>query len=223
MSTAVVKSRGTHSLLAAYLAQLATHPLRTKAITVGTLCFLQEVLASHLAGVPMRKPLWIDPWYKHLLLRAKVDSKAFKMAIYGFLVSAPLGHFLVGWLQKAFVGRTGTSAKVAQIIASNLLIAPVQATVYLASMAVINGAKSLDEIKKTVRGGFMTVLRVSWVSSPLSMAFAQNFLPPDLWVPFFNLVSFSIGTYFNTRVKSLKLAAERKKAAEEGKGKAKDQ
>jgi peroxisomal membrane protein 2 len=142
------------------------------------LCFLQEVLATHLAGVPTRKPLWIDPWYKHLLARAKVDNKALKMAAYGFLVSAPLGHYLVGWLQKAFSGRTGPLAKVAQIVASNVLIAPVQASgascfltcramltrsarsVYLSSMAVINGAKSFDEVMKTVKGGFMTVLKV---------------------------------------------------------------
>lgn len=33
---------------------------------------------------------------------------------------------------------------------------------YLASMAVINGAKSVDEIVKTVKGGFFSVIRVSF-------------------------------------------------------------
>lgn len=32
--------------------------------------------------------------------------------------------------------------------------------VYLASMAVINGAKSVDEVVATVRAGFMKVMRV---------------------------------------------------------------
>ena len=32
--------------------------------------------------------------------------------------------------------------------------------VYLAAMAVINGAKTLDEVKKTVKAGFGKVLRV---------------------------------------------------------------
>jgi len=54
--------------------------------------------------------------------------KAVKMAIYGFLISAPLGHFLVGTLQKAFAGKKGTGAKIGQILASNLLIAPIQAS-----------------------------------------------------------------------------------------------
>ena len=49
------------------------------------------------------------------------------MALYGFLVSAPLGHVLVGLLQKAFAGRTGKRARVGQILASNLLVTPVLA------------------------------------------------------------------------------------------------
>lgn len=50
------------------------------------------------------------------------------MAVYGSCVSAPLGHLLVGTLQRAFAGKTGTGAKIAQILASNLLIAPIQTT-----------------------------------------------------------------------------------------------
>ena len=50
------------------------------------------------------------------------------MAIYGFFISAPLGHVLVGLLQRAFAGKTGARAKLGQILASNLLVAPVQAS-----------------------------------------------------------------------------------------------
>jgi len=57
---------------------------------------------------------------------AHIGSKAVKMAIYGFLVSAPLSHFLIGVLQKTFAGQTSTRAKIAQILASNLLISPIQ-------------------------------------------------------------------------------------------------
>ncbi|EIM92161.1 uncharacterized protein STEHIDRAFT_143598 [Stereum hirsutum FP-91666 SS1] len=204
------KAAARNSLLVSYLAQLNTHPLRTKCVTLGVLTFLQEVLATHLAGVPVRNPPKDAPSYRHALAQAKVEQKAFTMALYGGLVSAPLGHVLVGTLQKAFAGRTGKWAKFGQILASNLLVAPIQTVVYLACMAVINGGRTVDVVVKTVKGGFMAVIRVMWISSPLSMLFAQRFLAPELWVPFFNLVGFTMGTYFNTRVKQLRLAAEKK-------------
>ena len=133
-------------LLHVYLAQLAEHPLRTKALTSGeyyrtasflscrwsqrthpkgTLCFLQEVLGSHLAGVPVRQPA-DAPLYSHVLARAKVSTRAVKVALYGFLVSAPLSHALVGELQRAFAGKTGRTARLGQIFASNLIVSPIQ-------------------------------------------------------------------------------------------------
>jgi peroxisomal membrane protein 2 len=92
----------------------------------GTLCFLQEVLGSHLAGMPVKRPAKDAPWLPYALAGAHIDAKAFKMALYGSVVSAPIGHVLIGALQRAFAGKTGTGAKVAQILASNLLIAPIQ-------------------------------------------------------------------------------------------------
>ncbi|KAH9064329.1 hypothetical protein EDB87DRAFT_1785842 [Lactarius vividus] len=197
-------------LLLAYLAQLSAHPLRTKALTTGTLCFLQEVLGSHLANAPVPQPAKDAPFFVHALARAKVDIRAIKMALYGLLVSAPIGHVLVGELQRAFAGRTGRGAKIGQVVASNLIVAPIQTVSYLASLAVIGGAKSWSDIKKTVKGGFFPVIRVMWVSSPLSLVFAQKFIPPELWVPFFNLVSFVLGTYFNTKMKRLRKSADKK-------------
>jgi len=213
--TTIQATKGTHPLLLKYLNQLATHPLRTKAITTATLCFLQEVLGSNLAGVPVKRPSKDASWLLHVLARSHVDVKALKMALYGFLVSAPIGHVLIGALQKAFAGKTGTGAKVVQILANNLLIAPIQTAAFLTSMAVINGAKTVDEIIKTVRAGFLSVIRITWVVSPLSIAIAQKFIPVDLWVPFFNTIQFILGTFFNMRVKQLKLAAMKERLERE--------
>jgi hypothetical protein len=92
-----------------------------------------------------------------------------------------------------------------------LQIAPIQNTVYLVAMALIAGAKTFHQVKATVRVGFWRVMRVSWITSPICLAFAQKFLPENTWVPFFNLVSFIIGTYINTVTKKKRLAALRKK------------
>lgn len=142
--------------------------------------FLQEILGSNLAGIPPAKVAKDASPVAHLLAAAHIDVKALKMAVYGAFVSAPMSHYLVGTLQKVFAGKTSAAARAAQILASNLFIAPIQTlgralknellktsqkahanfTVFLASMAVINGAKSLEEVKRTVKGGFFSVIRV---------------------------------------------------------------
>lgn len=89
-------------------------------------------------------------------------------------------------------------------------VAPIQNVVYLASMGVIAGARNIHQVRATVRAGIMPVMKVSWVTSPLALAFAQKFLPEHTWVPFFNLVGFVIGTYVNTHTKKKRLDALRK-------------
>jgi hypothetical protein len=78
-------------------------------------------------------------------------------------------------------------------------------------MAIIAGARTWHQIRATVRTGFMPVMKISWISSPIALAFAQKFLPEQTWVPFFNLIAFVIGTYINTHTKKKRLAALRKK------------
>ncbi|KAI2615495.1 integral membrane protein [Hypoxylon sp. NC1633] len=192
------KNAGTKGYLMAYINQLEKNPLRTKMLTAGTLAGLQELLASWLAKDRNKHGNYFT---------ARVP----KMAAYGALVSAPLGHFLIWCLQKAFKGRTSLRAKILQILVSNLIVAPIQNTVYLVAMALIAGARTFHQVRATVRVSFMRVMQVSWITSPLCLAFAQQFLPEAAWVPFFNVVAFIIGTYINTVTKKKRLAALRKK------------
>jgi hypothetical protein len=167
-------------------------------LTSGTLSALQEVLASFIAGDKNRHGSYLTP-------------RVPKMAIYGSLISAPLGHILVTALQKAFAGRTSTRAKIMQILVSNLVVSPIQNTVYLACMAVIAGARKVHQVRATVEAGFFPVMKVSWCTSPIALIIAQKFLPPHAWVPFFNMVAFVIGTYINASTKKKRLAAISKK------------
>lgn len=80
-------------------------------------------------------------------------------------------------------------------------------------MAVIAGARTWHQVRATVRAGFYPVMKVSWITSPLALAFAQKFLPEATWVPFFNVVAFVIGTYINTHTKKKRLAALRRKVS----------
>ncbi|GIJ89385.1 hypothetical protein Asppvi_008325 [Aspergillus pseudoviridinutans] len=184
--------------LALYLRQLQSNPLRTKMLTSGLLSGLQEVLASWIANDVSKHGHYFS---------ARVP----KMTLYGMFISAPLGHLLVGILQKVFAGRTSLKAKILQILASNLIVSPIQNAVYLTSMAIIAGARTFHQVRATVKAGFMPVMKVSWITSPLALAFAQKFLPEHTWVPFFNIIGFFIGTYVNTHTKKKRLEALRKR------------
>lgn len=85
-------------------------------------------------------------------------------------------------------------------------------------MAIIAGARTIHQVKATWKAGFLPVMKVSWVTSPICLVFAQQFLPPHTWVPFFNLIAFLIGTYINTSTKKKRLAALRKKHYDESRG-----
>ena len=61
-------------------------------------------------------------------------------------------------------------------------------------MAIIAGAKTIHQVHATWKAGFWSVMKVSWITSPLALAFAQKFLPEHTWVPFFNIISFSHNT-----------------------------
>ncbi|GAB7357193.1 hypothetical protein MBLNU459_g8179t1 [Dothideomycetes sp. NU459] len=198
VGNALTRGAGPNGYLQAYLQQLQTNPLRTKMLTSGSLSGLQELLASWIAKDRNKNGHYFT-------------SRVPKMAVYGAFISAPLGHVLISILQRLFAGRTSLKAKILQILVSNLVISPIQNTVYLTSMAIIAGARTFHQVRATVRAGLLPVMKVSWMTSPIALAFAQKFLPQETWVPFFNIIAFTIGTYINTHTKKKRLAALRKK------------
>ncbi|BGO94709.1 hypothetical protein NBRC10512_007343 [Rhodotorula toruloides] len=214
MSTAVVTpSKQINPLLAAYLQSLATRPMLTKSLTSGSLSILSEIIAGHVAGsppppLPAKERTGILP-----LDILKQNHKALKLGLYGFFVSAPLGHSLLAILQKAFAGKTSARAKLGMIVASNLFVSPIQQSVYIAAMAIINGATTPQAIINAWKMSIWKIMKLSWVVSTLSMAFAQKLLAPELWVPFFTLVGQTVGCVINIQVKRRALAARAKSQA----------
>jgi hypothetical protein len=94
-----------------YMKALDEYPLRTKILTAGTLAGLQEVIASWLAKDRNKHGHYFT-------------SRVPKMAAYGALVSAPMGHFMIWLLQKMFRNRTSLRSKILQILISNLIVRP---------------------------------------------------------------------------------------------------
>jgi len=102
------------------------------------------------------------------------------MALFGFLVSAPLGHVMVKTMHRVFAGRTGPAAKLGMLASSLLVIAPVQIAVFLANSAMVEGARTKEAVLRVVKRGFAPVLGVTWVTSPTAIIFSQTFLPPEV-------------------------------------------
>lgn len=78
-------------------------------LTSGVLSALQEFVASWLAHDVSKHGHYFS-------------SRVPKMALYGMFISAPMGHVLIGILQKIFSGRTSLKAKILQILVSNLIV-----------------------------------------------------------------------------------------------------
>ncbi|KAL2785368.1 hypothetical protein BJX66DRAFT_343191 [Aspergillus keveii] len=186
------RSGTAQSLYTAYLQELQRNPLRTRMLTAGFLSATQELTASYLANDVTKSGHYFSP-------------RVLKMLIHGLFISAPLSHTLSRLLQRAFAGRTSLPAKILQIFASNLIVSPIQNTVYLASMSVIAGARTWTQIRAMINAGFLPMMKVSWATSPVALAVAQKFLPEHAWAPFFNLIGFFIGTYINTYTKKRRL------------------
>ncbi|GAA5932328.1 hypothetical protein JCM3775_001194 [Rhodotorula graminis] len=212
-TVAVVHPKTINPLLAAYLQSLATKPMLTKSLTSGSLSVLSEIIAGHVAGSPPPPLSAKERTGFFPLDLLKQNHKAIKLGIYGFFVSAPLGHALLAILQRAFAGKTSARAKLMQIIASNLFISPIQQSVYIAAMAIINGATTPQAIINAWKMSIMKILKLSWVVSTLTMIVAQKFLAPELWVPFFTLVGQSVGCVINIQVKKRAIAARAKSQA----------
>lgn len=175
--------------LQSYLVALQKNPIRTKAYTSASLNALSELIASVVAGEK-------DP-----KTGSYVSSRVPKMALYGFFISAPLSHYLILALQKAFRGKQGVLYKILQILASNLIISPIMSSVFVSYMAIVAGARSFGQIKKTWSQTILPVLKSSWCVSPITLALAQAFIPELAWVPFFSAIAFVLGTYNNIQVK----------------------
>ena len=68
----------------------------------------------------------------------------------------------------------------AVILASNLFVSPILNVAYLSSLAIIGGARSVAQVQAFIKLAFGKLMRLSWISSPIAMAFAQRFVSPDL-------------------------------------------
>ncbi|EDK44103.1 conserved hypothetical protein [Lodderomyces elongisporus NRRL YB-4239] len=191
-----------------YLAYLVKYPLLTKSITAGVFCGLNETTASVVTGdYKETKICGIN--VKHVL-----SSKLLKMIIYGSLIATPISHNMYAVINKIFKAPLTPKQKILQILTSLLTVTPTLAACFVSWISLINNYRPGKEfnlknelyriytiVKAGLRKGYLPVLKSSLVTSFFALIVAQKFVKPELWVVFFNLVYFVLGTYQNTKLK----------------------
>lgn len=194
-----------------YLHSLAKYPLMTKSATAGLFCLLNEALASCLSGEYRETRTRVfgkEVAFKHVL-----SPKIAHMVIYGSLIATPISHYYYGFSNRVFRGKLSPKLKLVQLFTSLTTLTPLMSSLYVSWLALINspvpgnGSRipSLRALKHTVLAGlkknFWLIYRTSAVTSLVSLTVAQNFVPPELWVVFFNVIYFVVGTIQNTKIK----------------------
>ena len=118
-------------LWAAYVRSLQTSPLWTKALTsfvpkprpapsASPASSSSSSSSSSTASSSTSKS-------SSFTIKKGVDyERVVLMALYGLLISGPLGHFLYRFVDRVFSGRTGAAAAIGQLLAVNLFAIPIQ-------------------------------------------------------------------------------------------------
>ncbi|RYG55022.1 Mpv17/PMP22 family protein, partial [archaeon] len=187
-----------------YLSALSLHPLRTKSVTASVCCAIEEAVAQ--------------AWQArtHAAQGSNVASalkRVAGMALYGGLVSGPLGHVAYAAVEALTVpaslaaplfGRTPPPAWVRsalQLVAVYTIVLPLQNAVYLLCTGLLAG-KSLREAVEDARARLGGILAATYASFPVVQALAMRYLPMSLWTPFFNVVGTLFSIVVNIRGKS---------------------
>lgn len=210
------------SLNQQYLLYLAKYPLLTKLATLGVLAALNEMIALGVSGDV--KKTEFDFLGAKLKIRHVLSPRILQMVFYGACVATPISHNLYGVLNKFFKGKLSPRMKLVQLITSLCTVTPCLSAAYVAWLSFLNGYKSqgagFGEIKRLVkvvamglRKNFPGVYKTSLGTTLVAMTVAQNFLPPELWVVFFSVVYFVVGTIQNTRIK-IRTKKEKERAKE---------
>lgn len=199
------------SLNQQYLVYLAKYPLLTKLVTAGFFNCLNEIVATAISGD--FKETTVHLFGQKITIKHVFSPKILQMMFYGLCIATPISHNLFGILNKVFAGQLSPLMKLAQIAASLLTVTPVLSAVYVLWLSLINGYKrqSCDPkkelssagrvVKFGLKNNFWNLYKTSATTTAISVAVAQKYLPPQLWVIFFTVVYFVVGTTQNTRFK----------------------
>ena len=85
---------------------------------------------------------------------------------------------------------------------------------YWNAVGIIDG-QTLEQRKRRIKQLFWPTMVGIWKSFPLIQVLTIKFLPPALWLPWFNLLGFIFGVSINTQAKLAAIKAGKKGGGDE--------
>lgn len=124
-----------------------------------------------------------------------------RVGIYQLFIQCPINHLLRKLASKLFSCGEKKYSPILRFLFVTCVISPIQISINILCLALSN-KKTPSEMKKCFSNNFSHILKLSLLYVPFSTQYiARTFLPRHLWVPFFNLSSFVLGTYIKLIMK----------------------
>uniref|UniRef100_A0A8C5PIA9 Peroxisomal membrane protein 2 n=1 Tax=Leptobrachium leishanense TaxID=445787 RepID=A0A8C5PIA9_9ANUR len=165
-------------LLHGYLRLLQERPLLTKALTSAILPALGNLLAQSL-----------DKRRKSEKSPKNVDfAGPFRFAVYGFLVTGPLSHYLYLFMDQV-IPSSAPLAGLRRLLLDRFIIAPTFLLLFFCVMNILEG-KDLAFLNQKLKKGYWLALKMNWkVWTPFQFI-NMTYIPVQFRVLFANMVAF---------------------------------
>jgi hypothetical protein len=195
------------SLNQRYIAALTSHPLLTKCVTGATLAALNELIATVIAK-DLKIANVLNTKVKH-----PFSAKLPLFALFSFFVSTPINHYGLKVINHLFKAPLTTKKRIGQILTVLLTASPLLNVLFVSFVSLINlkpqlqafskdeFKRALTSVKAALKNSLFSVIKSSWVTTPIVLTICQTYLEPEYWVVFSNLVYFVLGTGQNTFLK----------------------
>ncbi|XP_030491628.1 peroxisomal membrane protein PMP22 [Cannabis sativa] len=171
-----------------YLMQLQQHPLRTKAITAGTLAGLSDIVSQKLTGIQKLQ-------LKRILLKV----------IFGVAYLGPFGHYLHIILDKIFKGKRDTKTVAKKVLLEQVTSSPWNNLLFMVYYGMVVEGRPWVHVKAKIKKDYPTIQYTSWTFWPVIGWINHRYVPLQFRVILQSLVAFCWGIFLNLRARSIVL------------------
>ncbi|KAJ3949194.1 Protein required for ethanol metabolism [Colletotrichum fioriniae] len=166
-------------MLGWYQARLAARPLLTQSITTAILFATGDITAQQLVD---KRGLEKHEW-----------ARTGRMALYGGVIFGPVATTWFKFLQNNIVLKNKNAEMLARVAADQGVFAPVMISVFLSSMATLEGGSIKEKLDKN----YKTALTSNYMLWPFVQVVNFKFVPLHHRVLFVNVISIGWNSYLS--------------------------